>query len=160
MAHCGNHKLYVQSRFTFYNLLPSTQLQNKNMMGYNEPTSIFLSFFGIPVRYPVNHVINLFPCGNSPHPSSLLSKNSILRFQKHTQLKCSMLAMFISNKMRPRSHPCQVPTHPHSSLWICECETWTWHLLSIKLKAPPSSFFTFPETSCVCVRNILGSPFN
>ena len=159
MAHCGNRKLYVLSRFTFYNLLPSTQPPLRKWWAKLN-NEYFPSLFGIPVRYPVNHVINLFPCGNSSHLSSLLSKNSILRFQKHTQLKCSMLAMFISNKMRPRSHPCQVPTHPHSSLWFCECETWTWHLLSIKLKDPPSPFFTFPETSCVCVRNILGSPFN
>ena len=121
-------------------------------------TCVFLDLFGIPVRYPVNHVINLFPCGNSPHLSSLLSKNSILRFQKHTQLKCSMLAMFIPDKMWPRSHPCQVaPTHIPRSVSV-NVKPGTWHLLSIKLEAPPSPFFTFPETSCV--RNFPGSQFN
>ena len=158
MAHCGNRKLYVQSRFTFYNLLPSTQPQtwwattNKRIFSWADSEPLYdILWIMLSICSPVGtrHISRLF----SARTRSWDSKNI-------PKLKCSMLAMFISNKMRPRSHPCQVPTHPHSSLWICECETWTWHLLSIKLKAPPSPFFTFPETSCVCVRNILGSPFN
>ena len=143
MAHCGNRKLYVRSRFTFYNLLPSSQPQK--MMGDNVATNtekyvFFLDLFGIPVRYPEScyQSVPLWELA----PSLVSSQQEIdPEIPKTYPAKCSMLAMLISNEMWPRSHPC---THPHSSLWICECETWDLASALNKTRDSAFSILHFP----------------
>ena len=158
MAHCGNRKLYVRSRITFYNLLPTeANLRTWWRQWTYGQTCVFLDLFGIPVRYPESRYQSVPLWELAP---SLVSSQQEIdpEIPKTYPAKCSMLAMFIPDKMWPRSHPCQVaPTHIPRSVSV-NVKPGTWHLLSIKLEAPPSPFFTFPETSCV--RNFPGSQFN
>ena len=154
----ANYMFDLASHFT---TCSPQYIRPQNMMGDNGQSDKRVFFWiyseSLCVRYPESRYQSV-PLWELA--TSLVSSQQEIdpEIPKTYPAKCSMLAMFISDKMWPRSHSCQVaPTH------IPRCESvnvkpGTWHLLSIKLEAPPSPFFTFPETSCV--RNFPGSQFN